>query len=112
MLGSTWGPLILKPSRRLLFLHISGPFCGRLVMRGYLGLAWRPSGEVSSGSRLPPSILRSGIHGLLGLLGELGRFGKLGCCFKGPQSQFRYCWYHGTDFDMSEIMGPVLRNSN
>ena len=32
-------------------------------------------------------------------------------CFKGPQSQLRYfCWYrssHGTDFDISEIAGPV-----
>ena len=30
---------------------------------------------------------------------------------KGPQSQFRYCWWyrksHGIDFDVSEIAGPV-----
>ena len=31
---------------------------------------------------------------------------------KGPQSQFRYCWWHGgshgTDFDISEIANPVV----
>ena len=31
---------------------------------------------------------------------------------KGPQSQFRHCWWcrsrHGTDFDISEIADPVV----
>ena len=31
---------------------------------------------------------------------------------KGPQRQFRYCWWyrssHGTDFDVSEMLSPAI----